>query len=57
MKKKQKKYLIYTLMHGYKVLKTDCKSDKGVEELKKVLKGNSSAFAGQSGVRKINTYK
>jgi len=42
---------------GYKVILTDCKSDKGQEELRSILKNNTSAFAGQSGVRKINTYK
>ena len=37
---------------GYKVIKTDAKLGKGIEELKKVLKNNISAFSGNSGVGK-----
>lgn len=43
--------------HGYKIIKTNSIRGEGIEELKKVLKDNTSVFAGQSGVRKINTYK
>ncbi|MBR6941291.1 MAG: ribosome small subunit-dependent GTPase A, partial [Clostridia bacterium] len=37
---------------GYKVILTDCKSMKGIVELRKCLKNNVSALAGQSGVGK-----
>ena len=49
-------YDIYTKV-GYKVILTDGINNKGLDELKKVLKNNTSAFAGQSGVRKINAYE
>ena len=37
---------------GYKVVKTSAKNNSGIEELKKVLKNNISAFSGNSGVGK-----
>ncbi len=37
---------------GYKVIKTDAKKKEGIEELKKALKNNISAFSGNSGVGK-----
>ena len=37
---------------GYKVILTDAKQKKGIEELKKVLKNNINAFSGNSGVGK-----
>ena len=37
---------------GYKVIKTVAKGEEGIEELKKVLKGNINAFSGNSGVGK-----
>lgn len=47
---------IYTKV-GYKVILTDGLNNKGLDELRETLKNNTSAFAGQSGVRKINSYK
>lgn len=44
---------IYTKV-GYDVILTDALNNKGMDELRKILKNNTSAFAGQSGVRKIN---
>lgn len=38
---------------GYKVIKAVAKQDKGIEDLKKALKGETSVFSGNSGVRKI----
>ena len=57
MKKKQIEFTIFIQMSGYEVIETDCKSNKGIKDLRRILKNNSSAFAGQSGVRKIYTYK
>ena len=37
---------------GYKVINTVAKENKGIEELKKALKGNVNAFSGNSGVGK-----
>ena len=37
---------------GYKVIRTIAKQNEGIEELKKVLKGNINAFSGNSGVGK-----
>lgn len=37
---------------GYKVIKTNAKEKDGLDDLKKVLKGNISAFSGNSGVGK-----
>lgn len=37
---------------GYKVLETDAKNQKGIEQLKEQLKGNINAFSGNSGVGK-----
>ena len=41
---------------GYIVLLTDSKNNCGIDEVREILKNNISAFAGQSGVRKINAY-
>lgn len=38
---------------GYTVIKTNAKQKQGIEDLKEVLKDEISAFAGNSGVRKI----
>lgn len=37
---------------GYRVILTDAINNKGINELREVLKNNTSAFAGQSGVGK-----
>lgn len=37
---------------GYKVIETEAKSQKGVEDLKRALKNNINAFSGNSGVGK-----
>lgn len=37
---------------GYTVLKTSAKNNEGIDELKKVLRGNITAFSGNSGVGK-----
>lgn len=37
---------------GYKVIETNAKEQKGIDELKKVLKSNINAFSGNSGVGK-----
>ena len=37
---------------GYKVLETEAKVGKGIDKLKKELKGNTNAFSGNSGVGK-----
>lgn len=37
---------------GYKVIETEAKNKKGIEELKKELKNNINAFSGNSGVGK-----
>ena len=42
---------IYTKI-GYKVILTDAKQRKGIDELKNVLKNNVNAFSGNSGVGK-----
>ncbi len=47
---------IYTDI-GYKVILTNAKTGQGVEQLKKELYNNISAFSGNSGVRKIYTIK
>ena len=47
---------IYTKV-GYDVILTDALNNKGMDELRKILKNNTSAFAGQSGVRTINLDK
>ena len=38
---------------GYRVIKTIAKQGIGIDDVKNVLKGNVSAFSGNSGVRKI----
>lgn len=38
---------------GYPVIQTNAKTGEGIEKLKRYLKGNISAFSGNSGVRKI----
>ena len=53
-KEADKIYEIYKKV-GYKVVLTDGLNNKGLDILRKILKNNTSAFAGQSGVRKINT--
>lgn len=42
---------------GYKVINTNGKTREGIEELKKLIVGEITAFSGNSGVRKINTNK
>lgn len=42
---------------GYKVILTNAKTGQGVDELKKELYNNTSAFSGNSGVREIYTIK
>lgn len=42
---------------GYKVIITNAKEKEGINEIKKVLKNNITAFSGNSGVRKINFNK
>lgn len=42
---------IYTNI-GYKVIETEATKSKGIQQLKKELKGNMNAFAGNSGVGK-----
>lgn len=42
---------------GYEVIVTNAKTGQGVDELKKELYNNVSAFSGNSGVRKIYTSK
>ena len=37
---------------GYKVIETEAKQSKGIQELKKALKNNINAFSGNSGVGK-----
>lgn len=37
---------------GYKVVKTDCKNNIGISSVEKLLKGNITAFSGNSGVGK-----
>ena len=44
-------YNLYTKI-GYKVIKSEAKNDKGIEEIKKYLKNNITAFTGNSGVGK-----
>lgn len=41
---------------GYTVIETNAKQGIGIEEIKKHLKGNITAFSGNSGVRKINSH-
>ncbi len=38
---------------GYPILQTNAKERIGIENVKKVLKGNLTAFSGNSGVRKV----
>lgn len=40
-------------MYGYKVIETNIIKKEGIEELKGALRNNVTAFAGQSGVRKV----
>ncbi len=42
---------------GYKVIVTNAKTGQGVDELKEELYNNISAFSGNSGVRKIYSFK
>lgn len=42
---------------GYKVIMLEAQKGEGIENLKKVLKNNTTVFAGSSGVRKINNHK
>lgn len=42
---------------GYKVINTNAKENIGIENLKKLLQGEVTAFSGNSGVRKININK
>lgn len=44
-------YNLYTKI-GYNVIKTEAKYDKGIEDIKKYLKNNITAFSGNSGVGK-----
>lgn len=44
-------------MYGYEVIRTSVINNMGMAELSKALLNNTSVFAGQSGVRKINSYK
>lgn len=39
---------------GYTVIETNAKQGIGIEKIKQQLKGNVTAFSGNSGVRKIN---
>ena len=39
---------------GYKAIKTNAEKGEGIEELKLLLKNNTSVLAGQSGVRQIH---
>lgn len=57
MKNQVENYIISIQMYGYKVIKTSNKINYGLEELNNILKNNTTAFAGQSGVRKVNTNK
>jgi len=41
---------------GYPILETNAKENIGLEDLKEVLKGEITAFSGNSGVRKIDSY-
>ena len=49
-------FKIYTNV-GYKVIKTKTLEDEGLEELRRTLKNNTTALAGESGVRKIHNHK
>ena len=49
-------FKIYTNV-GYKVIKTKALEDEGLEELRRTLKNNTTALAGESGVRKIHNHK
>ena len=51
-----KKDTIYEKI-GYKVIDTNAKENIGIENLKKFLQGEITAFSGNSGVRKININK
>lgn len=42
---------------GYQVMKTKAELGEGIEELKKVLLGQTTVLAGNSGVRKIYNHK
>lgn len=42
---------------GFIVIKMQAEIGEGIEDLKKVLKNNTSVLAGESGVRKIYNYK
>lgn len=39
---------------GYTVIRTNAKEKIGIEDLRRLLKGNITAFSGNSGVRKVN---
>ncbi|MCI9365963.1 MAG: GTPase RsgA [Clostridia bacterium] len=43
--------------YGYNTIKTNSLNGDGIEKIREALKNNTSVFAGQSGVRKINSYK
>lgn len=45
MKMKLKDYIIYIQKYGYKVIKTSNVTGYGIDELKKILKNNTTAFA------------
>lgn len=49
--------MIFIQRCGYKVIKANALNNYGIEEVKNLLKNNATAFAGQSGVRKVNSYK
>ena len=42
---------------GYRVILTDGINNLGLDKLKEILANNITTFAGQSGVRKIDSYK
>lgn len=45
MKMKLKDYITYIQKYGYKVIKTSNVTGYGIDELKKILKNNTTAFA------------
>ena len=55
-KEAERIYNIYK-KSGFEVLKMQADINRGISELKRLLLNNTSAFAGESGVRKINNYK
>ncbi|MCI8621582.1 MAG: GTPase RsgA [Clostridia bacterium] len=55
-KEAERIYNIYK-KSGFEVLEMQADINRGISELKRLLLNNTSAFAGESGVRKINNYK